>query len=267
MISIEEYIRPKSLDEAYSILTEDKDSTIIGGGAFIRLSNKSISKAIDLQNLGLRYIADLDDGVEIGSETTFGDLEVSPLLNKLFDGYISSNVKDIWSFQMRNIVTVGGTIYPKLGFSDLITMLMALDVKVTLYKAGEMPLEKYLQTKLTSKDIMIKLTISKKPIKANFKFMRNSYYDFSILNVSTSLEKETSNFRIAVGARPGVATVPEKALKLLNSENISKELIEKVSELASEELSFASDIRGSKEYRKELCKTLVKRSLMEVAGL
>ncbi len=267
MITINEYVKPKSLEETYSILTNDDKATIIGGGAFIRLSNKTISKAIDLQNLGLRYIADLDDRVEIGSEATFGDIEMSPLLNEVFDGYIAKNIKDIWSLQMRNIVTVGGTVYPKLGFSDFITMILALDCNVTLYKAGEMKLDDYLKTKLDSKDIMTKLSVIKNSRKANFVFMRNSYYDFSILNVSTSYKENFKDFKVVVGARPGTAVLATNAMEILNSNSISLDIIEKASQAACEEVSFASDVRGSKEYRKELCKSLVKRSLMEVTGL
>ncbi len=266
MITIDEYLKPESLEDAYSILISDQNATIIGGGAFIRLSNKHITKAIDLQKLGLRYIAQVEDKIEIGSETTFGDIENSPLLNKVFGGYISKNIKDIWSLQMRNIVTVGGTVYPKLGFSDFITMLLALDVSVVLYKAKEITLDEYLNKKI-DKDVMLKLSIKANDRKANFQFMRNSYYDFSILNVSTSYTGEFENFKVAVGARPGVAKLSNNAIEILNSNSLSKETVDKAAKAAAEELSFASDIRGNKEYRKLLCESLVKRSLMEVTGL
>jgi CO/xanthine dehydrogenase FAD-binding subunit len=145
-------------------------------------------------------------------------------------------------------------------------MLMALKVEIVLYKNGRMPLEEYLRTKI-SKDIMLKLVIKEDKRKASFKFMRNSYYDFSILNVSVSASEDLKDFRVAVGARPGVAVLAKEAMNILNSGQISEELINDAATTASEEISFASDIRGSKEYRKEVCKTLIKRGLLEVSGL
>jgi len=53
---IDEYKKPKTIDEAYSILTAKKNSQIIGGGAYLRLSKKHISTAIDLSNLNLDFI-------------------------------------------------------------------------------------------------------------------------------------------------------------------------------------------------------------------
>ena len=47
---------------------------------------------------------------------------------------------------------------------------------------------------------------------------------------------------------------------VLNEENILK-----ASEIACEELVFGSNMRASKEYRKAICKLLVKNALMEVS--
>ena len=47
---------------------------------------------------------------------------------------------------------------------------------------------------------------------------------------------------------------------ILNEENILK-----ASEIACEELVFGSNMRASKEYRKAICKSLVKNALMEVS--
>ena len=48
---------------------------------------------------------------------------------------------------------------------------------------------------------------------------------------------------------------------ILNEENILK-----ASEIACEELVFGSNMRASKEYRKAICKSLVKSALMEVSS-
>ena len=47
---------------------------------------------------------------------------------------------------------------------------------------------------------------------------------------------------------------------------IAKKNILKASEIACEELVFGSNMRASKEYRKAICKSLVKSALMEVSS-
>ena len=51
----------------------------------------------------------------------------------------------------------------------------------------------------------------------------------------------------------------------LNSAEINEENAYKAGEIASEELVFGSNTRGSAEYRREICKVLVKRAIMEVS--
>lgn len=124
---IKDYIRPKSLEEAYELLSSNKNSRILGGGAFLRLGSKCINTAIDLCDLDLNYIKETDEGIEIGAMTTFRDLEKSQILKEYFGNLLADALKGIVGVQFRNYVTVGASVYSKYGFSDLITALLALD--------------------------------------------------------------------------------------------------------------------------------------------
>jgi CO/xanthine dehydrogenase FAD-binding subunit len=81
--------------------------------------------------------------------------------------------------------------------------------------------------------------------------MRNTKTDFSVLNCAVSIRGGKAY--VAVGARPNMA-------KLLTFDKIDETLPERV----AESLNFESNIRGSAEYRKHLCKVLVKRALEKV---
>nr|WP_235689872.1 hypothetical protein [Clostridioides difficile] len=74
--------------------------------------------------------------------------------------------------------------------------------------------------------------------------------------------KEGSIYKIAIGARPRRAKIAYKASEILSLEND----IEKAGEVSSEELSFGSNIRGSKEYRKDMAKALVLRMYNSIGG-
>lgn len=263
MFTLMELVQPQSLEEAYEILIKRKNNIVIGGSAFLRMGKKRIGTGIDLSNLNLNLIEETSDYIEIGAMTTLRDLEVSPILNKYFNQVIPNSVKDIIGVQFRNVVTVGGSVYSKYGFSDLIVGLLALETEVELYNGGRMPLEKFLNRKY-EKDILVKLYIKKNNANAVYKCMRNSRSDYPILNLAVS--KENDKVKICVGARPQRATIAYKASEFLSNNELNEENIVKASEIASEELVFGSNMRASKEYRKAVCKSLVKNALMEVSS-
>lgn len=263
MFTLMELVQPTSLEEAYEILTKRKNNVVIGGSAFLRMGKKRIGTGIDLSALNLNLIEESSDYIEIGAMTTLRDLEVNPILNKYFDGVLPKSVRDIIGIQFRNVVTVGGSVFSRYGFSDLIVGLLALETEVELYNGGRMLLEEFLN-KNYEKDILVKLYIKKNNANAVYKCMRNSRSDYPILNMSVS--KTDNNFKICVGARPQRATVAYKASEFLSNNELNEENIIKASEIASEELVFGSNMRASKEYRKAVCKSLVKNALMEVSS-
>ena len=163
MFTLMELVQPTSLEEAYEILTKRKNNIVIGGSAFLRMGKKRIGTGIDLSALNLNLIEESSDYIEIGSMTTLRDLEVSPILNKYFDGVLPKSVRDIIGVQFRNVVTVGGSVFSRYGFSELIVGLLALETEVELYKGGRMLLEEFLN-KDYEKDILVKLYIKKNHI-------------------------------------------------------------------------------------------------------
>ncbi|SHE38984.1 CO or xanthine dehydrogenase, FAD-binding subunit [Marinitoga hydrogenitolerans DSM 16785] len=258
MIEIKEYFRPKSVEEAYDKLISTEGAEIIGSGAFIRLSSRKINLAIDLQDAGINYVKKEGNEIKIGGATPLGDVERNEIIKKAFDGKLLEVFQLIWSVQLRNTATIGGTIFPKLGFSDLITVLLALNTDVVLYENGRMPLEVFLEEKIR-KDVLTEIIIKDEDRKLSFQNMRNSFYDFSMLNAAVSYDKK-DDFRIAIGARPGVAKLAKKAMNYLK-ENKN---IEEASKIAAEEFEYGSNIKCSKEYREAIAPILVKRGLEEV---
>lgn len=261
MFTVMDLVQPQTIEEAYSILTARKNNTVLGGCAFLKMGKKKIGTAVDLSKLNLNYIIEDEEYIRIGASTTFRDLEVNPIINNNFNGALCNSVKDIIGIQFRNVVTVGATVFSKYGFSDLITALLALDTEVELYKGGKMSLEEFL-ARPYEKDILCNIYLKKNKRKAVYKSFRNSLSDYAILNVAVS--KLNNQWKIVVGARPMGASIAKKASELLSTEEINEAAIQEVAKLASEELSFGSNMRASSEYRKAICSTLVKRAIMEV---
>lgn len=258
---MQDYVLPQSIEEAYEVLNKRKSNVVLGGCAFLKLGGKRIGTGVDLSRLNLNYINENNEQIEIGAMATFRQIETSSVLNKYFNGIIPDSVRNIIGVQFRNIVTVGATVYSRYGFSDLITALLALETDVVLYKAGRVSLGEFLKYG-SERDILIKVIIRKEDRDASFKMMRNSMGDYAILNAAVS--RKGNNFKIAVGARPKRAEIAKEASEYLSNSGLRVKDIEYASELASKELSFGSNMRGSSQYRQELCRVFVERAIMEV---
>lgn len=261
MFTVMEIVQPTSVEEAYGLLTKRKNNQVIGGSAWLRMGNKRIGTAVELSQLNLDYIKEEESYIEIGAMTTFRSLETSKILSENFGSIIRDSVKDIIGVQFRNVVTIGGTIFSKFGFSDLIIALLALETEVELVNGGRMSLQDFLNREY-EKDLLTKIYINKNNTKSSYKSLRNAQSDYALLNVSAS--NTNGNIKIYVGARPQIATLAVKASEFLSNNELSDENIDKAALMVSEEIVFGSNMRASKEYRTLMSKVLVKRALVEV---
>lgn len=257
MFTLLDLVQPSTIDEAYQILMAKRNNTVLGGCAFLRLGSSRIGTGIELSNLSLQYIKEQEEYIEIGAMTTFRELETSPVLAQYFTGILPKAVSNIIGVQFRNVVTVGASVFSRYGFSDLITALLALDTEVELYKGGRMPLAEFLLRKY-EKDLLTRIFIKKEGRIASYQHMRNSASDFPLVNVAVSCFGD--QWRIVAGATPARAKIADKASLLLGRGGA----IEDVVDVATQEIIFGSNARGTAEYRKAMSKVLIKRGIQEV---
>lgn len=261
MFTILDLVQPDTLEDAYKTLIKRKSNTILGGCAFLKMGSKRIGTAIDLSKLNLNFIQDRDGYIETGAMATLRDIETNPVFNQYFSGVLPKSISNIIGVQFRNVATVGASVFAKYGFSDLLTALLVLDTEVELYTGGRIPLDKFLD-KPYEKDILTRILIPENGRKAAYQSLRNSASDYPILNVAVS--NINNEWLIAVGARPLRAQIARKASAILSQGTLDAENIEAAAEMAAEELTFGTNTRGTAEYRKAVCKVLVKRAITEV---
>ena len=72
MLTIDRYLRAASLEEAYEAV-QKKNSAVLGGMLWLRMSNRHITTAIDLSDLGLDSIEETDTCYRIGAYTTLSN--------------------------------------------------------------------------------------------------------------------------------------------------------------------------------------------------
>ena len=268
MLKIKSYVKVKSIAEAYE-LNQKKTALVLGGMVWLKMGNRNISTAIDLSGLGLDTVQETDDEFVIGCMATLRDLEVHPGLNAYTDGAVKQSVCHIVGVQFRNCATVGGSIYGRYGFSDVLTMFLAMDTWVELYDAGRIPLTEFVNRKKDN-DILVNIIVRKQPLFVCYMSQRNSKTDFPVLTCAASLIGEEA--RTVIGARPARAVVVEDKESILkNFKHMTNkqrgEAIEKFAEYAAEHVTTAGNMRASAEYRTLLVKVLIRRTWEAVGGM
>jgi CO/xanthine dehydrogenase FAD-binding subunit len=166
--------------------------------------------------------------------------------------------KAIMGPAFRDIATIGGSVYGKYGFSDIVTALLGYKVDLVFYPEAVVGLLDYVKKPGFYDGILTHVRIYKEDLKAFFKKVEITALDYPIINVAVTKGKE---YRVVVGSRPLVACRCEKADAYLNE---GGEDFAKGAEIAVEELKFGDSIATKSEYRKQLALTYVRRGLEEV---
>ncbi|MBK5241668.1 FAD binding domain-containing protein [Clostridium sp.] len=261
MFTIKNYVVVEELAQAYD-LNQKKNNVVLGGIAWLKMGERKIQTAIDLSKLGLDKVEEDEEYFKIGCMCTLRDMEVNKSLNSYFNGAISRSLVHIVGVQFRNCATIGGSIYSRFGFSDILTSLLALDTYVELYNVGIIPLSIFKDMSYDN-DILVRIIIKKDPRKVSYLTQRITATDIPILTVAIS--KSLDKWTIVLGARPQKAILVNKTGIIL-SENPTKEEIDFLVEHVMKEVKFQSNMRGSKEYRQILARVFINRGIEEIMG-
>lgn len=260
MVTIQKYVRAKSLEEAYT-LNQARQNRIIGGMLWLKMSELRISTAIDLCDLGLDTIEETDEEFRIGAMATLRMLETHQGLACYTGGAAAEAVGSIVGVQFRNMATVGGSLWGRFGFSDVLTLFMAMDSYVELYKGGIVPLARFAAMK-PDRDLLIRLIIKKTPGSFTYQSMRNQRTDLPVLACAVSLWGD--RVRIVAGARPHKAVlVLEEALP---EGGLTPEAAKALAGKAASAAVTGSNLRGSAAYRTHLIRVLAERGILALGG-
>lgn len=258
MLRFKQYVKVTSLEEAYE-LNQKKPNVIIGGMQWLKMSRRTKGTAIDLSGLGLDEIIETEDAFEIGCMTSLRQIELHEGLNKYTVGAVRDSVKDIVGVQFRNTATVGGSIFGRFGFSDVLTVFMAMDAYVVCYKAGEIPIREFAAMK-ADRDILVKIIVKKAPISIAYLAQRHAKTDFPTLACAVSCLNGT--WSAVIGAKPTRAEAVTDENGIVSSAVPTAEEAKAFGEFVADKLIFGSNMRASAEYRKQIAAVLVKRALL-----
>lgn len=260
MLTFKNYVRVQSLDEAYE-LCQKKSNVVLGGMLWLKMQKKSCNTAVDLCDLGLDTIEETDGEYRIGAMVSLRALETHTGLNDLTYGALKESVCRIVGVQFRNVATIGGSIYGRFGFSDVLTMFLALDAKVQLYHAGEMSLEEFAEYPRENRDILVRIIVPKVKRRIVYLSQRNTATDFPVL--TCALSECQGKYTCVIGARPMKAVVFHDDKGYL-AEGITDGAVKACAEEIAGRVRVGSNMRAGEAYRRRICKVLVRRALLKL---
>ena len=274
MFYYNQYVRAQSLDEAYE-LYQKKPNFVLGGMLWLKMKNKTLGTAIDLCDLGLDQIYEDENEFRIGAYATLRQIETHEALNAYTHGAIAESVRHIVGVQFRNVATVGGSIWGRFGFSDVMTIFRALGAKVQLHKAGIMDLDEFAALPRTTRDVLVSVIVPKNAKGVVYLSQRNQSTDFPVLTCAVA--NRSGRYVAVIGASPYMAEPvwdEEGILDCLadaktdgnaaltdNSESNAK--IDKFAGYVAEHIRFGSNIRAGAEYREIICRVLTRRAVTQ----
>lgn len=277
-----EYLAPTTLEEASKLLLEHGDRAKAMAGATdlippMRDKAFTVDYLVDLKKIpGLNYLEyDEEEGLKIGALTTLREIEHSPIVKEK-NPALAYSAKVVASTQIRAKGTLVGNICNASPSCDNGPNTLAQNAKILVYGPnGERTImaEDFFvgvkKTALQPGEIvtgMVFPPLAENESAAYIKHAVRKAMDLAIIGVAVKIKVEDGickDARIALGA---VATTPiraPKAEEALIGTALTEEDIVKASVEAMNACSPISDIRASKEYRKDMIRVFTKRAIRQ----
>jgi xanthine dehydrogenase small subunit len=209
--------------------------------------------------------------IVLGAATTAQELMESQVLRELLPR-LPEHLKLVSSTPIRNMGTVAGNFINASPIGDLTILFLALGAKLTLEDTGlgqrrELPLQElYLGYKKLAKTTDEQVVDIRFPAPLttdyfNFeKVSKRTHLDIASVNSAAWLRVQGGLVEAARLSAGGVGPIPlllPRAAKFLVGRAISAETVRRALELAQEEISPISDVRGTEQYKRLLLRQLL----------
>jgi xanthine dehydrogenase small subunit len=197
----------------------------------------------------------------IGSATTVTELEESELFRQIVPGF-STYSRLISGASIRNMATIGGNLINASPIGDLSILFLALNAAVKLDLSGKeriIPLKHFfldykkldLQAGELLNEVMIPLDITDANVHFE-KVSRRTHLDIASVNSAMSIKSENGIICEIHAAAGGVGPVPlylKGVCEYLQNKIWDDQVVEEGIQIALNEISPISDVRGSKQYK------------------
>lgn len=273
---------PKTLSEALEIIgNSNGDSKLLAGGSDLidqlRNGRKHASVVIDIKNIPemkrLEYVE--GEGLHVGAGVSCTDTANYEPTAKYFPSVRESCLL-IGSTQIQNRASMAGNVCNAAPSGDTIPSLITYDTRALIAGSKgtrEVNLTDFLlgpgKTTLETDELMVELIIPTPAVNSDghyLRFIPREEMDIAVAGAASmiAVDPDTmrcSKVRICLASVAPTPVRASKAEEVLQDQLVTDELIHHAATLAPLAANPINDIRGTIEYRKELCRVLTYRTL------
>ena len=279
MVAVSGHRRPEAsepaMPESFAEPGQTKPAAgwLVAGGTdlYVQRGEELATSPLKALNLypEMRGIRRHNGHLRLGALTTFEELAEDEHFREVVPG-IREYMDLIASWQVRNRATIGGNVINASPIGDVTILLLALDAELVLGSGEErrrVPLRSfYRDYKVLDKapeEILteIAVPIYDRDTLTHFeKVSKRRWLDIASVNTALRVRMQDdliAEISLAVG---GVAPVPlllRRTGDFLRGKPVAAEVVRRGLEIAQEEISPISDVRGSEAYKRLLTRQLI----------
>ncbi len=273
-----DYVKPKALQEALSLLEQGGDDAqlIAGGQTLLATLNMRLSEPavlIDITDIAeLKGISVVGDSLRIGALVTHTEIEDSELVAK-HAPLLKVAAPHIAHRAIRNLGTWGGSLaygdpaaeWPACSLTLRATMIIHGPAGERRISANDFFIDLY-TTSLEPDEILVatEIPLASKQEVFYFHELARRHGDYAVAGLAAVAQKQGDVLTrcaftfFSVGATPVMAT---KAQDLINGQKLNDELIARAVAEARDEIEAIADITNSAEAKQHLIGVLLERGL------
>ena len=276
-----DYIAPKNVDEAVSLLaSQNGNAKILAGGTDLivqlREGRRKAGLVIDVKHIPeLTQIAHDENGLRIGAAAACHDICANPIVQRKYLGLVDG-IHLIGGVQIQSRASVGGNLCNASPAADSIPALIVHEAVCNI--AGPngrrtLPVEEFCiapgQNALQAGEFLVSINVPtpKEKFGAGYlRFIPRNEMDIAVVGAGASIvldddKKHFVSARIALGAVAPTPLFASSAGDFLAGKDLTRANIKEAARLAQAIARPITDLRGTVEHRKHLCAVLVERAL------
>jgi len=279
-----QYFAPQKIEKALEILARyGKEIKVIAGGTDLLIQYYDrlyeVGSWLDLKNIKeLKEIKIHQNQMEIGAMVTHTQLEKSQDIKKYYP-VLNQSAADIGSPQIRNRGTIGGNIVNASPAGDLLAPLMAYDAQFRLLSIqGEkiVPAEEFFvgpkKTILESAQLLTQIILPLPPERTYgswIKIGKRKALIIATITLGLVVEmaednKTVKDVRACLGSVAPTPIEIKEIRKKMVGKNFDQLDFAELGQIVEDKISPIDDIRGTREYRKDVAKNIMINALKEI---
>jgi len=279
-----QFFAPQKIEEALEILSRyEKEIKVIAGGTDLLVQYYDrlyeISNWLDLKNIiELKEIKIHQNQMEIGAMVTHAQLEKSEDIKKYFP-VLNKAAADIGSPQIRNRGTIGGNIVNASPAGDLLAPLMAYKAKfklLSVQKEALISAEEFFigpkKTILEPAQLLTRIILplpSERTYGCWIKIGKRKALIIATITLALVVEmaednKTVKDVRTCLGSVAPTPIEIKEVKKKMAGKKFDQLDFTELGQIVEDKISPIDDIRGTREYRKDVAKKIMINALEEI---